>query len=1062
MAGPPPRQTSHAFAPFRTSRGDNAEMDSRNYRHDHGNSYAAMPSALNCDQQAPAPRAAATAIQQSPSSTVQPFSGLVQNGSVAPSASHSLDPRINLTSTVSFPAQSGIVHNSMGYARGYVNHRANLAYESYLSDDEAWNDRFGMNSSSHVPAPSQYVGPSPPYFRVNSYLSSAFRDDGFSAPHNAVNSSYDASPSPYVGTNLPHDWLNPLTNSSTYYPGELISDSAGETFHSAPGIARINEVPQQCSQMLSLTSSCPSSAPTNALHRIEAVGNYPLTAHRTDENRHSFAASNQTLPTILGSQALEKLRNETKNTEPSFRILVPSDLQDTHEQDATYSHGKRKAPQQLDANAKRIRESKPTRLRKGREVVAKVPMDVWLHILSFCPPRFLARARRINKAFHHALSYESAWRENRLQYYGSGMPGPLPGMKEWDYSNLLDGVGCMNCENTRIRKCYWAFQKRWCWACFNAKVMKVSEMESSYRNLAIAVNNLLYLQESAAAGIRDAYPRLMECIPHGVIDSWGGYESAGFYPRSWQRSGHSRQRVFLWADFLSILHEYKEFIGQGLGSTESKTEEEIEQWYSIKEAQAKEHLSRIQLIEDWVETRSREEKRQTAAWRGFRVDYFTVRAVELDPPITESVLQLMPAFKRAIEIAKPPSLRSWEILLPKLLQEREEAERAELQIRQARENVEITNQRRAGYEALAASRLPFSALEQVRLLAVADHVLERLQSSHVPDADFILVALRNVRALYYESCNVVSIENRWAHYRLLLDDARGVYTLKISPLIDSWDDPARIRAAKFLKCPGCVRNDIRHRFTFEDLFHHIHEKHACHVGDFRRLREEALPSGHMFPWCTIEWPVNLPALAEHHNATGRWDPDDDRPYVLAPISHDDAGEGVSAFEGRRPSSISGNAPWDFVENVVYAVTRLLNASLATEFKRQIAFEYGIRKMTMGGPVQFMYYFHLIHSLDKVLITRGLYDVFNHVKCGHCVSSPTAQRAKNWSKAHGFGELITHYSSTHNLNDWDRELLSLPSDKELSQALRACSSSSDPGAQFAVAVFDELFPLTHQG
>lgn len=116
----------------------------------------------------------------------------------------------------------------------------------------------------------------------------------------------------------------------------------------------------------------------------------------------------------------------------------------------------------------------PTRLRMGKPVASEVPMDVWEMVLPYCPGRFLAKARQINRSFHRALSYESIWRRNRLQLHGKELPGPFPGMREDEYANLLEGLGCMDCGNPRTRKTYWLWQKRWCLACLQKHTLKVS------------------------------------------------------------------------------------------------------------------------------------------------------------------------------------------------------------------------------------------------------------------------------------------------------------------------------------------------------------------------------------------------------------------------------------------------------------------------------------------------------------------------------------------------------------------------------------------------------------
>ncbi|KAH0551631.1 hypothetical protein GP486_007152, partial [Trichoglossum hirsutum] len=54
---------------------------------------------------------------------------------------------------------------------------------------------------------------------------------------------------------------------------------------------------------------------------------------------------------------------------------------------------------------RRARQNPGARLRVNRKVVTKVPLDIWRLILSFCPPRFLGKARLISKDFHRVLTY---------------------------------------------------------------------------------------------------------------------------------------------------------------------------------------------------------------------------------------------------------------------------------------------------------------------------------------------------------------------------------------------------------------------------------------------------------------------------------------------------------------------------------------------------------------------------------------------------------------------------------------------------------------------------------
>ena len=83
-----------------------------------------------------------------------------------------------------------------------------------------------------------------------------------------------------------------------------------------------------------------------------------------------------------------------------------------------------------------------TYFRSTKPVATEIPMDVWQNILAFCPLEFLIKARTISRSFLLALSYESTWREARMLNYGPQCPDPPAGLTEFQYADLLSGIGC--------------------------------------------------------------------------------------------------------------------------------------------------------------------------------------------------------------------------------------------------------------------------------------------------------------------------------------------------------------------------------------------------------------------------------------------------------------------------------------------------------------------------------------------------------------------------------------------------------------------------------------------
>lgn len=94
-----------------------------------------------------------------------------------------------------------------------------------------------------------------------------------------------------------------------------------------------------------------------------------------------------------------------------------------------------------------------TCLRTSKPVATQIPLDVWRNIFAFCPLDFLIKARTVSKDFLLALGYESTWREARLINYGPECPDPPAGLTEFQYADLLTGMGCQTkwCKN-RPRK----------------------------------------------------------------------------------------------------------------------------------------------------------------------------------------------------------------------------------------------------------------------------------------------------------------------------------------------------------------------------------------------------------------------------------------------------------------------------------------------------------------------------------------------------------------------------------------------------------------------------------
>ena len=209
-----------------------------------------------------------------------------------------------------------------------------------------------------------------------------------------------------------------------------------------------------------------SSAPVMAYSTISATPDRNVSI-RSDcakvDNTASSAASNHLLPLSRGRFS----RDET-SVASSSQI---SAVEPVRKKGGRPKGRKPRAPRKPKTPKGR------TRFQKNHPVKAAVHFDVWENILSFCPPDFLLKARTISSTFRSMLKDDSAiWKISRVSHFGSDMPEPPVGLSEPQYTDLLTGTGCQTrgCESQKVRKTYWALQKRLCVECFNKSFVPVS------------------------------------------------------------------------------------------------------------------------------------------------------------------------------------------------------------------------------------------------------------------------------------------------------------------------------------------------------------------------------------------------------------------------------------------------------------------------------------------------------------------------------------------------------------------------------------------------------------
>lgn len=523
-------------------------------------------------------------------------------------------------------------------------------------------------------------------------------------------------------------------------------------------------------------------------------------------------------------------------------------------------------------------------------------------------------------------------------------------------------------------------------------------------------------------------PRLLECIPAALF-AGGKYKGTKrSAPDAWAGAGHT---MFVAEDVANIKAEFKVLVESG-ASVEAQTA-----WIDSRSSAMTELSNKIRDIEAWEKRKALEAPK----FRTARFDFFSKKAGDLDTPITTNVLDRMTSFCMALDSNRAPNDAQWTVLLPKLLSERPEAERlarisqAEQDYQNGANPTEIDL-----YRNLHLHRNQESSPEQRFAMDMARRSLEVVAQQSVADTDFVLLVLRHVHRTYselkaFEKPMGVCMDGKRHLYELTLDDAKMIVEKVIIPHIDTWGVITRMVAAKErFKCSACQRKDCVTRYSFEAAFGHINAKHSRRTGEYSRLRRAiAHPPDHVFPWYTVPWPRNLPILPDHHSLERgyRWDPDDTADYVEAPRAGTE-----SAFDGRCPTGVLNLAPEDFTGNLKFVAGKLLATRLEPDYQTKVALEFALRRYATSYEKAHPPMTAILHAYNALLDTQNR-NVLNRLRCRKCVMDVHCPRTAKFVKSpQPFIELYEHFQAKHIELPWVQNMLHLPSDTEVKDALES--------------------------
>ncbi|KAF4995426.1 hypothetical protein FDECE_12797 [Fusarium decemcellulare] len=262
--------------------------------------------------------------------------------------------------------------------------------------------------------------------------------------------------------------------------------------------------------------------------------------------------------------------------------------------------------------------------------------------------------------------------------------------------------------------------------------------------------------------------------------------------------------------------------------------------------------------------RTKEEVAQLKAQRRADIER---RAMLLDPPLTASVLAHIPSFQAALQLITPLDDNAWELLKPRLLAQKSEAEQRE------RENAansqilqdNLVTQQNGSRPAREPRQVPDQEWDDIqgpvrtRISAYADEIIkkwnngEKLKKKNCPQfaADVLLyvrkrfyaeVAKDNAAAIAAGKQPIVEPpEGPWTQ-KLTLENMKWVFDVKVKPHTEEF------RKELFL-CNGC--NGTLKYFGFEGVIQHYAAKHTG-----------ALSLGNVVVHWRAEWPAVPPFSPE--------------------------------------------------------------------------------------------------------------------------------------------------------------------------------------------------------
>ena len=444
----------------------------------------------------------------------------------------------------------------------------------------------------------------------------------------------------------------------------------------------------------------------------------------------------------------------------------------------------------------------------------------------------------------------------------------------------------------------------------------------------------------------------------------------------------------------------------------SPSTEDVDAWFAEQKQKNEVYMAQLQKIEAWVMEDVKRRVDERAEIRLQRADFFKQKADQLDPVFPREVLELCPSYEKSAAISKLPSEKSWQILLEKVLLERETAEVEHAKRKREKYHQLYRVYLSEQYDHTRTSRQSTKTKEQRLVLELADQVIHNLliDPEGVHDHDIVNIILRNVYNAYQRLPEEERPSTRLGPYRLIMDDARLVYRKKIAPLLRRFQEKSRGENANILYCPYSSCDQDEEMFhDFERLMEHIAKSHP-RVKNIEYLamsfhminnREEA-------NWFCLEWPRNLPMKAGHQPTQLAWDLDADEPYKATAKPGFQLLESFAEALEIDPNYKQCQIGDTTVDTVLQAAFLIGKFGIDAKYKTNVALEFIRSKhMKVGSSDQ------KSPDTEQLLTNLTTHDISGLFKPHRCMRCRNRSAYSYHSFAtHTFADLLKHYFKDH--------------------------------------------------